>query len=167
MKVLTVSRFFPAYHPRKGEETFFPEKILNALHPGGKSDTLNALPAEMKPIINYFFVLDGSDKKLHTIRAGNRWKQGEIVSLRVWSDKPYRSKQIEFAQVQLTKVIPIDIDFWPLSKHTWERKILVGATYLSNHKVLANNDGLSLPDFLNWFQKPMNGQILCWGDVKY
>jgi hypothetical protein len=32
-KVLTVSRQFPAYHPRKGEPTYFVEKVLTALFP--------------------------------------------------------------------------------------------------------------------------------------
>ena len=32
MAVITYSRFFPTYHPRKGEPTFFVEKIWKGLY---------------------------------------------------------------------------------------------------------------------------------------
>lgn len=36
------------------------------------------------------------DVKYHTIRAGNRFKKGDYFSPRIWTDKPYASKQYQF-----------------------------------------------------------------------
>lgn len=65
MKTLMLSKTFPAYHPRAGALTCF----------RGKYET---------------FI------KIHTIRANRNgyYKDGDIVSVREWSEKPYRSKQV-------------------------------------------------------------------------
>lgn len=54
---LIVSRTFPSTHKRKGEQTFFPEKILNAI---GKSDWKWQ---------DENFNVDIEEEKYHTIRA--------------------------------------------------------------------------------------------------
>lgn len=126
-------------------------------------------------------ILNG--KKKHTIRAGNRIKNGEIISLRTWLGKPYRSKQREFAQVLVSRVWPITID--PIPKRPIEHSeqnfsIHIGDRYVAYWKPgttanitqteLAKNDGLSKQDFLSWFGcdkkiiKPFVGQIICWSD---
>ncbi|MDB0601096.1 hypothetical protein PL373_08040 [Tenacibaculum maritimum] len=75
-QVVTFSKSFPYYHSKAGEPTNFIEKILK-------------------------------QEKITTIRTNlDRWyniqeklNKGEyILSLRYWSDIPYRSKQIEFAK---------------------------------------------------------------------
>lgn len=86
--VLTVSRHFPAKHPRRGESTFFPARIQNGL---GDSHYIQS-----------------PTSKIHTIRANyDLWKKridevnaGEaVLSLRYWTGKPYNSKQQEFARL--------------------------------------------------------------------
>lgn len=99
MRVITFSRYFPKGHPRQGDETFFVEQILNEVLPpmiNGIVD-VNGLGKDIRPLVNDFVLLHGEDKKVHTIRVGNRWKVGDKFSPRVWSGLPYRSKQIEFA----------------------------------------------------------------------
>ncbi len=163
MRVITFSRFFPTYHPRKGEETFFVEKILNGVAekmPSGIVD-LNLLKNEVKGIINDFVLLCSSDDiKSHTIRAGNRWKVGDYFSPRVWSGKPYASKQIEIAP-------PIEI------KKIWTFEVKGKDYILEGNKdcdwiEIAKNDGLSDDDFEYWFMtgkgKPFKGQIICWNE---
>ena len=157
MKVITFSRFFPAYHPRKGIDTFFPEQILNGLGIG-----LRDVPAAFNNLVNDFALMDGS-KKHHTIRAGNRWKVGDWFSPRVWSGKPYASKQIEFAP-------PIEI------KKIWSFVCNEGYFYVNGGKVdvtssdIPANDGISSDDFLNWFpeNKLFIGQIISWSnEIEY
>src|SRR6188768_2992687 len=109
-KVLTFSRVFPSYHPRKGKPTYFVEQIQNSLCSmnlpiyGGEEDCpmwfLNSLTKEN---VGY---------KHHTIRGGNRFKAGDWFSPRVWSGKPYNSKQIIIApDIQVKKVWDFELTF--------------------------------------------------------
>ena len=165
MRVITFSRYFPKSHPRSGEPTFFVEQILNSVMPKQVNGIVdrNILKREVLDIINDFVLLDGKQKKGHTIRAGNRWKVGDTFSPRVWSGKPYRSKQIEFAS-------PITI------KKIWSFESY-GLTTLINdmpinhltYSELAKNDGLNSTELHDWiFCHPkavrtgFKGQIICW-----
>ncbi len=153
MKVLTFSKQFPKDHPKEGQQTHFVQKVLHSL-----------LPDSYEPATGI-----GWPAKLHTIRAGNRWKVGDMASLRVWSDKPYRSKQVEFAQVEIMKIWPvtiiIDDIFNPICSGD---KVLPAG-------LIARNDGLETDDFTNWFKihpkkagAIFTGQIICWSDkVEY
>lgn len=136
--VVMISRAFPATHPRRGELTFFPEMIM-------KSDVVKR-------------------SKIHTIRANyDFWRKrieqvwlGEAeLSLRYWSGKPYKSKQVEFLRlgkddgVGIQKVEFKASEFGPLVDGKNQ--------FVSD---LAENDGLSLNDFTAWFKgydlsKPM------------
>lgn len=159
MKVLTFSRHFPQGHPKAGQPTHFVEKIeacLADIIPGwemSKTFTLH----EWEPYYNCTM------PKHHTIRAGNRFKPGDMVSLRVWSDKPYRSKQIEFAQVEIKKTWDIEInEFWFINGEMLEHEKVID---------LAANDGLTYFDFISWFnihpkkkEQAFKGQIISWND---
>lgn len=175
MKVIMCSRRFPKGHPKQGQSTFFIEQILNVILPRGENGIINRndIKPDILPLINDFVLLDGEQKKHHTIRAGSRFKPGDMASLRVWSDKPYRSKQIEFAQVEVKK--------------TWDIEIYVGELIIEiivngksqdvrAKKRISTNDGLEVADFVNWFKIhpkakkgiAFSGQIICWSsDINY
>lgn len=168
MKVLTFSKAFPKGHPKAGQRTHFVEQILNLVMPRGENGIINKddIAPEILPFINDFVLLDGAARKHHTIRAGSRWKVGDMASLRIWSGKPYRSKQIEFAQVEVKRVWPvtiiIDDIFNPICSGD---KILPAG-------LVARNDGLESDDFVNWFKGHpkkevviFTGQIICWSDA--
>jgi hypothetical protein len=175
--VITFSRFFPADHPRKGQPTIFVEKIwksfsiktLNQIFYEPKIEYVGDLNAHLsylvvsdfrKSLVNYYLNADINPKK-HTIRKGKRWKAGDKFSPRVWSGKPYASKQIIIAQdMVISRVADIEID-------------KLGFVYINgeyyNHIMqcdhLALNDGLDKEDFANWLNKlPFSGQILIWND---
>ena len=91
---LGVSKTFPATHPRKGEETFFVEKIENNENLSCMSETTRALSEAEFGV------------KIHTIRSNYPlWKKRmeevqagrAVIELFYWADKPYRSKQVVFA----------------------------------------------------------------------
>lgn len=159
MKVLTFSRHFPKGHPRAGQPTHFVEKIeacLADIIPGwemSKSFTLH----EWEPYYSCTM------PKHHTIRAGSRFKVGDMVSLRVWSGAPYRSKQVEFAQVEVKKTWDIEINaYWWIGYRIIEHDEVIA---------LAKNDGLSYEDFIAWFaihpkkkEQVFTGQIICWDE---
>jgi len=156
-RLITFSRVFPAYHPRKGEPTNFVEQIYNSIFeedcdwsdaPGGPE----AYVIEM----NHSVVT----LKHHTIRNGNRWKVGDKFSPRVWSGKPYASKMITIAP---------DIEI----KKIWDFEIKGDSIYIDGRSIspdnleeVAENDGLSRHELQEWFQypKPFKGQIICWSD---
>lgn len=169
MKVLTFSTKFPAGHPRHTEQTYFVEKIWNGFRrddfslPDSFAQWVNNFPFKSDHYLKAVKAIPIQGAKYHTIRAGSRFKPGDMVSLRVWSDKPYRSKQIEFAQVEVKKTWEIEInEFW-----------FVNSEILEHDKVteLASNDGLTHDDFTAWFNihpkksgSIFTGQIICWND---
>lgn len=173
MKVLTCSRFFPKGHPRQGEETWFVEKILSViLRNADGIVNLDDINPAIRSLVNDFFIIGGDYFKHHTIRAGNRFKAGDMASLRVWSDKPYRSKQIEFAQVEVKKVWDFVISDGNYSIDTIEQGSFIPDCELEK---LATNDGLNVDDFWSWFSihpkatgANFKGQIICWsGQIEY
>lgn len=164
-RVITFSRFFPKYHPKAGEPTFFVEKVLQSL----TEQTLIApweYNTEIEAITDKIF-----EPKHHTIRAGNWWSAGDIFSPRYWSGRPYASKQVSFApDIEIKKVWNIEIMFEtnqihfgkPNGKDQW---LLLSAGDI------AKNDGLSVHDFYNWFDTTKNrkhkivkAQIICWNE---
>ena len=136
--VLTLSKVFPATHPRKGEPTGFNPKLMAAL---------NNLPCYLK--------------KLHTIRANyplwakriTEVRLGEaVLSVRQWLGASYRSKQITIATLtaedgvglqQLTDLDTNAYGFYPCVRVD-KRNI--------DKLLVAQNDGLSLEDWLSWFK---------------
>lgn len=153
-KVLTFSQVFPAYHPSKGEPTFFKEKIW-----AGLADITEGFKIPDHCVDWDWHEYYNGIPKYHTIRAGNRWKVGDKFSPRVWSGKPYQSKQIIIApDIEVKKVWEIFSDgiLWWVNHQPF---------ITDNQRVLAENDGLDYGDFLNWFKyKPFSGQIICWND---
>ncbi len=181
MKPIMFSRYFPSYHPRKGQETFFMEKIWKGLDTGNRRDgeysVWTNIPRQMKDghwQLPHLWRDQMLDKKFypkyHTIRAGNRWKAGDVFSPRIWSGLPYRSKQIEFAPpITIKQVIDVHIEI-EAPNYTYILVPQKKDTYIMlPANDVARNDGLSYDDFQDWF-KPYNefkGQIIIWGDVDY
>jgi len=124
--VLMISRTFPAYHQRKGEQTYFSDKILR----------------------NF-------DKKnecfSYKIQAGKA-----VLSVRYWSGSPYNfkndnSKQVEFLRLDKDSGIGIqELEF--LNEDIASPMVDELYNFISVDD-LAKNDGLSFDDFESWFQK--------------
>ncbi len=133
--VITLSRHFLANHKRAGEETHFKEKFLL-----GQGLTDYDTP---------------SMAKIHTIRANYPLWEKRIrevqdgkafLSIRQWTGKPYRSKQIEIAR--LTAANGVGIQKLELTNDLSE--CIVGDRRYSYVSV-AKNDGLHPADWLDWF----------------
>lgn len=122
--VITLSEKFPTTHTRKGQETEFGRSFLNG-------------------------------KKIHTIRANfPLWEKriaqiqkGEaVLSVRQWTGKPYRSKQVEIARLTAEDGVGIqELKLTDLSRPTTINGQLIELP------LLAQNDGLSFNDWFNWF----------------
>lgn len=138
---LTLSQVFPSTHCRAGEPTEF-EAAFNAGQDTPKGDAF----------CRY--------KKLHTIRSNYEfWRKrfekiaaGEAcLSIRQWVGKPYGKGSTQREIARLTREDGIGI----------QKLNIIGCTtihpmYADGHSVdaeqLAHNDGLTLPDWRNWFE---------------
>lgn len=158
-KVLIYSRQFPAYHQKAGEPTFFAEKFLKSWDESHTMDELMKAPLISHKICD-IEVYGNCDPKHHTIRPGNRWKEGEFFSPRIWTGKPYNSKQHKIApDTKIVKVYDIIIEGISI--------YINGAILTYRDKIeLAENDGLEFQDMYDWFKMPceFSGQIICWND---
>ena len=158
-KVITFSRVFPKYHPKAGQPTYFIEKIWQA----SSSECVYERPGLMDEMVN--FIRRGSEliwPKYHTIRKGHWWKAGDKFSPRVWSGKPYNSKQLIISKdIEIVKVWDISIN------NTY--KVNGKNQSFAHLEVIAHNDGLEVYDFLHWFPTShFDGQIICWNnDINY
>ena len=133
--VITLSQFFPVSHIRAGNPTGFKDKFLAAI----------------KELKDEWW-------KLHTIRANYEfWKKrfdkierGEAcLSIRQWTGKPYRSKQVELAKLTREDGIGIQqlsFSFGEISKMRIQNGVEPSL------ETLAKNDGLSLQDWYEWFK---------------
>jgi len=180
MRNVTFSRKYPSYHPKKGQPTFFVEKIWKSM--GGIDHFSEIGYYQFSKYLGYnpdsndlINKVNNSDPKYHTIRKGRRWKVGDWFQPVFWGDDinpksgrsgPYHSKQIGFSP-------PIQV------KYVWDFEIkdtiihLTGSVvhvdgYSYDHTLneIAKNDGLSTDDLLHWLKFPndFDGQIICWSE---
>ena len=140
--VLTLSKTFPVTHKRAGEYTDFKPKFYAAV---------NNMPCYRR--------------KLHTIRANyDLWSRRfeeitagkAMLSVRQWTGKPYRSKQVEIRT--LTKDDLIGIQKLEIVKEKYNSRTIY-LLYIDGKqvdgsmlRVLAENDGLSTDDWIEWFK---------------
>nr|DAD63784.1 MAG TPA: hypothetical protein [Caudoviricetes sp.] len=143
--VITLSKHFLANHKRAGEETHFKEKFLL-----GQGLTDYDTP---------------SMAKIHTIRANYTLWEKRIkevqdgraaLSIRQWTGKPYRSKQVEIATLTAENGVGVQkLEFYNNTLGLCH----IGIVYQRKYE-LAHYDGLSFEDWEEWFKgydlsKPM------------
>lgn len=137
--VLMVSKVFPKKHTRSGEPTNFIDNIAI----GNKKHTIR---------LNY----ELWKKRAQEVNSGRAY-----LSVRTWSDKPYKSKQV--IQFEYTSMDVQKIELTPLGFFIddYDSELMI--------KELANNDGLSKQDFIDWFnpfpEEPC--AVIQFGDFKY
>lgn len=154
--VITLSQVFPTGHSQSGNETNFKFEFLLGQHcpdcemkqdlSGEEISRCNScVRACLRP-------------KLHTIRANYpMWEKriGEVqsrqavLSVRQWTGKPYRSPQVEVAKLTSEDGVGIQkLAFCgELSRFKIENGINIPIT-----EELAQNDGLSLENWIEWFK---------------
>ena len=173
MRVIPFSRTYPAKHPRKGERTLFPAKIIESLLALGTYEVLDE-HLELAFMDGDFTKYD-VPPKWHTIRAnrkdGKLWKVGDFFKPVVWSGKPYYSKQIQFAPpIEIKKVWDIQIEFIGKRIDVQLPTDKPGQFLLLSAGDVAKNDGLDVHDFIDWFaihpkkKEVFKGQIICWNE---
>lgn len=144
--VITISKVFPCYHPKKGEKTGFVVKMINK----EKKHTIRG---------NYQFW----KKRIDEVNAGNA-----ILSVRQWLGKPYYSNQH-----QLFKYCKGEVGIQKCSVgiiNGNEPFIHVNDVHVAweTMNAIIANDGLEKQDFCDWFKKPIkDGCIIHFTDLRY
>ena len=129
--VITLSEYFPVKHKRVGEKTNFKKKFLN----GEKTHTIR---------MNYPLW----EKRIKEVQKGRA-----VLSIRQWTGKPYRSKQIEIATltakngIGVQKLIFVGNDIMLPVVEYGDNKFRSMDRYR-----LASNDGLSFKNWVDWFR---------------
>lgn len=164
MKTILFSRYFPAKHPKKGQRTYFVEKML-----AGLDDKKLAWTSILgiSDFVNKDIFVECDNPKWHTIRPGERFKEGDFFIPRIWTGAPYRSKQFQFAPPIMVEKI-FNFQLFPTHEIYINGKFF-GSFGSENIEMLARNDGLGHDDFRDWFllhpflkSGHFAGQILCW-----
>lgn len=180
-KVISFAERFPSTHIRKGEPTFFVEKLWRSLGTDAVTDGAASIAASFtdlrKDTISDYVVMQDIQTnrihsfapKYHTIRRGERFSVGDMFSPRVWTGKPYCSKQKAIStDLEVEQVYPIRILVLPFCNQTLQAVITINGKDFQDIDRLAKNDGLSRQDFLHWFKDKKNetfvGQIICWSN---
>lgn len=167
MRNMMFATVCPHYHPKKGEPTWFVEKICAGLADKG---ILVGDPF-WKGLDCDFHKYYNGVPKWHTIRVGSRWQVGDYFKPLIWSGKPYRSKTIQIASpIMVEKAWKIKFDECGVISINgfYDYSEIVAAD--SFMEVLARNDGLSEEDLHFWFPlgKSFEGQIICWNkNIEY
>jgi hypothetical protein len=165
---ISVSRSFPATHPRNGEKTYFIPKLEYGIGLIEDCKTSNCVFTGLV-CIGCFFNLSKEEifKKIHTLRANYElWQKrfekinrGEaILELYYWSGKPYNSKTVVICQ--LGKDDGIGLQKFQVREFVDEINDIERAYYAIDDRPkfdlptskIAKNDGLSLEDFKAWFK---------------
>jgi hypothetical protein len=186
-KHITFSRSFPAYHPKKGQQTYFVEAILTQLDIDYTDDKYFVWLVENNPkitelFLSQFFLSLSHDieSKSHTIRSHKiPLNIGDYISSYCWADRPYHKTPDGYWQIKFAPNIEI--------KKVWDYKYIIlpkQSKWLINNvevsvfdsymqqwansdiiKKIAQNDGLNLTEFCDWFNKPFSGSIICWNEL--
>jgi len=147
---LTLSPKFPSTHYRAGQPTHF-EAALNS--------AIMCAKCQEKPKGMCVSECVAGYRKLHTIRANYEfWRKrfekieaGEaVLSIRQWVGKPYGKGSTQRVIAVLTREDGIGIQKMTVAGCSTIHPKFVGEHSVDS-KTLANNDGLDVKDWHNWF----------------
>jgi hypothetical protein len=103
-------------------------------------------------------------EKCQTIRPTPKRvpQPGDIISLRCWTGKPYRSKQRVLKEGVVTKTIPVQVN---------ESGVLMCGLELHYPDAFARADGFEdMPALVEWFRAtyglPFSGVMISWHNVE-
>ncbi len=137
----------------------------------------------LEKINKWDYLGDKIEPKLHTIRTSKRVKVGMKLKLCNWEGKAYRSKVIGFADAVCLATQDIKIEWENHGAGNNGKEMIAPVVWIDgemfyapfwgegskeNLDRLAVNDGFSsADDFLKWFNKDFDGQIIHWTNLKY
>jgi len=158
-KIILFAKKFPQYHPKKGEPTFFPEKLCTSL---GSIPFFQELRNEIANFCKNDFHPKGC-----TIRSGTRFKKGDYFDPRMWSGLPYRSKTVKLSNKDVLILATIDVKMDESDLMIIQGR---GCSRYSFLYAMHKHDGFLNPSEMeSWFIyypnfKGFEGQIIIWNE---
>lgn len=151
--VLMLSKEFPKEHPKAGEQTGFKEKLELALKAQQQLEDCPPASGMMK---------------VHTIRTNlERWsrimqkvQEGKaVISVRQWNGRPYEKGNVQVELFRLGKDYGIGMQALSVMEYTDSEDGVERAVYcidgkpmpMLTMKQIAENDGLAVEDWKEWF----------------
>lgn len=146
---------FPKTHPRAGQPTYFVDNITRGLL--GESETVDI----EHDFFDFFeFSEDApSIPKIHTVRSNYaHWQKRieevqngtAVLSLRVWSGRPYMSQQVRVKDFTASDGIGVQL-IQRVSNNDFLVN-MIGNRVRIGVSELATFDGLSVEDLFDWFK---------------
>ena len=144
------SKVFPKGHPKAGQKTRFVELLWVHIlreNPEMKEvmheylDEYNKVHWDIKYI--EWALLKDLPSKIHTIRSGFSRHEGQIISPRIWTDKPYNSKMLQFAPNMTIKHIEEISIYEPSVDEFRLGGLCMKVNFPTEMQIIAQNDGLS------------------------
>jgi hypothetical protein len=136
-----------------GEPTYFREKILY-----GVGKVIWLTPRQIKKY-----------PKIHTIRAGTRWKSGDKIHM-AYGVRSKNYEQFNKGIPELEVVKSVQKIEMILEPGCLLVTVSIDGRFLGLGEIekLAINDGFpDINDFFEWFNKDFTGQIIHWTDLRY
>lgn len=140
--VIMIAKHFPSTHPKKGKPTYFDDLI--------RVGQYHRYVANLMKIHTIRKNYPLWEKRIKEVQEGKAY-----LSLRQWEGRPYHSEQLEF--LRLTATDGVGLQRCYLISRT---KIDVIGAWLQPVEIVAQNDGLSLEDFKNWFKDINSNETL-------
>ncbi len=139
--------------------------------PGSKSERLHAMKSRrhVRMFMPRFAPLVEAGTKPTTIRPTPKReiKVGDVLDLRAWTGKPYRSKQRKLREAYCTAVTPIELCFIRHRLLVWLRGAKPKHLSTAAIETMARLDGFSdAAEMADWFDKmhglPFAGVLIEW-----
>lgn len=175
--ILPFKQYFPWHTEKNPAPTYFREKILcgAGYAVGQDDDTKKEWIYKPKDYaLEFIKKVANITPKLHTIRAGNRWKAGDKIHMAYGSrTKNYQQFNKGIPELQIVKSVQsIKIK---ITEFEFQGKPMVLPHIFIDDKdmiqktdVIAANDGFSsVAEFGTWFNVNFEGQIIHWTDLRY
>ena len=143
--VLPLASRFPAWHPKRGQLTGFPEKVIR----GTKIHTLREDPVKWE----------------HNVELINSRKAE--LSVRRWIGRPYHSPQLEVKRLKKADIQHVRMTRDPGTGHL---TVFIEGKQFPDVVRLAANDGMTPDDFAGWFFRTSDtfeGVIVHFTDRRY
>lgn len=180
-KPISFSRYFPAYHPLKGQPTYFVEAILTQLGIDYTSHEYLLSLIKLNPKISEVFLnkfisslSENIYPKSHTIRDHKMpVSPGDFIIPNVWAGRPYNKTEEGFWQIKFAPNIEVKKTFdIKINLRSDPQYILINdrEIFFDEYSALSKNDGLTTTTMTSWFSKPAPlkrsqvfvGKIICW-----